>query len=446
MSIRVPWDKHEAAILLDGWLKIKDGIPRNEVINLISYQLRQKAVNQGLIIDSVFRNTNGINFQLMSMASAFEATNMGKAPSKLFLEVADIYHKDIASYTELMEEAMQMIESTSEIKNGFIKYVHEHTPDKADKILAAVNRMEEFAIATKALTCSIFDVLSEDTLSTLRKKVLNHKFFIVRHKHLQEYSVLALSLLEEFVSNINDNSFVDCNKETEKSQNAEEKQVNNENKQIDNVSFSDWITQYAGLSAATARSYRSALNTCDAYAFEQQLYSDSITLCTKYDDFIIKYTALMNDEGFKKLSESKHNYLVAALKKYYDYFSALNNGLDSSTIHCKAAQPVEQLSISDEVKNNCNSILIQDFEDGYQLGDYMHQMRFLSCYEDAFDTQLDVSEDELDGILKCVGQIRDDRVFCKGDSETPLLASIFTDLEFAFENGATAVFFECIYE
>ena len=80
MSIRVPWDKYEAVILLDGWLRVKEGIPRSEVITLVSYKLRKKAVNQGVAIDSVFRNTNGINFQLMSMASAFEATDMGKAP------------------------------------------------------------------------------------------------------------------------------------------------------------------------------------------------------------------------------------------------------------------------------------------------------------------------------------------------------------------------------
>ena len=42
MSIRVPWDKYEAAILLDGWLKVKEGIPKNEVITLVSYQLRKR--------------------------------------------------------------------------------------------------------------------------------------------------------------------------------------------------------------------------------------------------------------------------------------------------------------------------------------------------------------------------------------------------------------------
>lgn len=42
MPAKVPWDKFEAAILLEGWIKIKEGIPRNEVVTLVSYQLRKK--------------------------------------------------------------------------------------------------------------------------------------------------------------------------------------------------------------------------------------------------------------------------------------------------------------------------------------------------------------------------------------------------------------------
>lgn len=42
MSVRVSWDKYEAAILLDGWLRVKEGIPRTEVVNLVSYKLRKK--------------------------------------------------------------------------------------------------------------------------------------------------------------------------------------------------------------------------------------------------------------------------------------------------------------------------------------------------------------------------------------------------------------------
>ena len=317
----------------------------------------------------------------MSMASAFEATDMGKAPSKLFLKIAELYRNDFASYAELIEEAMQMLEGTSEVKDSFIQFLRKQAPDTADKIFVAIKSIEEFAIATKALPCSFFDVLSEETISILNKKVLKNKFFMVRHKNLQDYSVLALSLLVDYILNTDNTVATKGSEETENDHTTEEKQVNNKNKQTDNLSFADWITQCAGLSPATARSYSSALNTCDAYAFESHLYSENITLCTKYNEFIIKYNALMNDEGFLKLSEMKHNYLVAVLKKYHDYVYTLNTGntcVVSSASPSKAVQLNDQPSVSDEVQNNCNSILSQDFEDGYQVGDYMHQMRFLS--------------------------------------------------------------------
>lgn len=237
MSVRVPWDKYEAAILLSGWTRVKEGIPKSEIITLVSYQLRKKAINQGVIIDNVFRNTNGITFQLMSMASAFEATDMGKAPSKLFIEVADLYHNDFASYSILLEEAMQMLEGTSEVKNSFIQFLRIEVPNKADKILVAIKSIDEFAIATKALPCSFFDVLSEDTISLLRKKVLNHKFFIVRHKSLLDYAALALSLLEKYIMNTGDTPLSNNNGDIEKHITAEERQVNNENKQTDNISL-----------------------------------------------------------------------------------------------------------------------------------------------------------------------------------------------------------------
>lgn len=54
------------------------------------------------------------------------------------MEVADLYHNDFASYSKLIEEAMQMLEGTSELKHSFIKFLREQVPDKADKILVAI--------------------------------------------------------------------------------------------------------------------------------------------------------------------------------------------------------------------------------------------------------------------------------------------------------------------
>ena len=101
MTVRIPWDKYEAVILLEAWLQVKSGVPRLQMVNLVSYQLRLKAVNQGREIDDVFRNTNGISFQLMSISTAYEQKNMGKAASKLFSEIADLYRTDYKAYQDI---------------------------------------------------------------------------------------------------------------------------------------------------------------------------------------------------------------------------------------------------------------------------------------------------------------------------------------------------------
>ena len=34
MTVRIPWDKYEAVILLEAWLQVKSGVPRLQMVNL----------------------------------------------------------------------------------------------------------------------------------------------------------------------------------------------------------------------------------------------------------------------------------------------------------------------------------------------------------------------------------------------------------------------------
>ena len=66
-----PWDQYEAVVLLEGFLDIlSNNFSRNEVIDRVSHDLRTMAINQGDEIDDIFRNKNGIKFQINSMESA----------------------------------------------------------------------------------------------------------------------------------------------------------------------------------------------------------------------------------------------------------------------------------------------------------------------------------------------------------------------------------------
>ena len=72
MALRILWDRDEALILFDGLLSVLNGEqPRLRVVKAVSEELRKRALNKGIEIDDVFRNTNGISMQLQLMEYIF---------------------------------------------------------------------------------------------------------------------------------------------------------------------------------------------------------------------------------------------------------------------------------------------------------------------------------------------------------------------------------------
>lgn len=100
MTARQPsWDKYEAIILLEGLLACMKGeITRTDAIKRVSQDLRKMGLGRGVEVDSVYRNENGISFQLQSMESAYYGRKMFKPATRLFTEVANIYHQSKDEY------------------------------------------------------------------------------------------------------------------------------------------------------------------------------------------------------------------------------------------------------------------------------------------------------------------------------------------------------------
>ena len=58
-------DKYETAILLDYYLQYLDGkLTREKAIRIVSAKLRKMAETKNICIDEIYRNTNGIAFQM----------------------------------------------------------------------------------------------------------------------------------------------------------------------------------------------------------------------------------------------------------------------------------------------------------------------------------------------------------------------------------------------
>ena len=109
MAVRIPWDKYEAAILLDACLRVEHGeIERTFAITYVSNILRQRAELRGISIDSIFRNENGIGMQFSAMTNCLHHKSGGLAISSLFRETVELYESDQESFQKLVQEATEL--------------------------------------------------------------------------------------------------------------------------------------------------------------------------------------------------------------------------------------------------------------------------------------------------------------------------------------------------
>lgn len=185
MNVRPPaWDKYEAAILLEGMLDIKHhDTPRNIVVNRVSQDLRKMAQNRGLEIDELFRNVNGITFQLQSMESAYYGYTVFKPASKLFSEIAGLYKTDHTNYEMLLREAKKMIAGRHSVESLFFEYLASKvTPAQLSALYPCYSEIEAFCTKAKVLQKPLFETTERDVIQNVQRTIEQNKIFRVTHR------------------------------------------------------------------------------------------------------------------------------------------------------------------------------------------------------------------------------------------------------------------------
>lgn len=111
MNSQPKWDIYESVVLLNGYLlACKKSEPRAYIIRRVSADLRAMAIHRGRKIDEIFRNENGISYQMQSMDSAYKGRKIYVPATKLFQETVSLYRNQNGRFQELLKEARYMIE------------------------------------------------------------------------------------------------------------------------------------------------------------------------------------------------------------------------------------------------------------------------------------------------------------------------------------------------
>lgn len=179
-----PWDQYEAVVLLEGFLDIlSNNFSRNEVIDRVSHDLRTMAINQGYEIDDVFRNKNGITFQIKSMESAYLGYTVMKPASRLFTETVALYRNSPSEYERMRKEAREMIDGNNEQK--FMDYLASQVSRALFVELSSFYPdIEAFCLKLHVLTKPLFETTDFETIKRVQKTIEQNKIFkITRRKN-----------------------------------------------------------------------------------------------------------------------------------------------------------------------------------------------------------------------------------------------------------------------
>lgn len=183
MASRIPWDIEEAVLMLDMLLKSLDGkLTRKEAIRQVSEKLRRRAVNRGIEIDDIFRNENGITFQIALEVAYTGIETKLKQPTKLFVDTVNLYRNHRELYEERLKEAEHVVEPKS-VQDEFCSYLSMQMPTfQLSDAYLMLSDVESFCLERKILRNKLFETTDLDTIKRVVQAVDSNRVFRFTYK------------------------------------------------------------------------------------------------------------------------------------------------------------------------------------------------------------------------------------------------------------------------
>lgn len=202
MARQVAFTKHEAALLLDAYLKVLSGeLSRMDSVKECSRMLRLMAVNSGFEIDDIYRNVNGISFQMASMESAYQGRTIMKPATRLFTEMVNLFMTDKKGYQKLLKEAKNMADTKQNNEVAFMSWLNKTvSAAQLSELYMALIEIEQQAKKAKLVKDSLYDNLKLSAIKKIRANVEQSKIFKFTHKRQWGHIISALNYLLQYAN------------------------------------------------------------------------------------------------------------------------------------------------------------------------------------------------------------------------------------------------------
>lgn len=197
----VPFEEIEAIILLSVCKFVLGcNLAKNSMLMCLSKILRNMATNKKHHIDNSYRSTSGLNYQSNVMYKYISSNNGNSGANcvpKMFSIAVCLYNDNIEEFNEKLWEGLLM--SSDKNKQAFLSFLTKSKPQSASDIFWSLEKAEEYFKSCGALSGSIYDGLSLETMERLELLISNDNNFAKKNKGIIHYLKIGFSVLKEYV-------------------------------------------------------------------------------------------------------------------------------------------------------------------------------------------------------------------------------------------------------
>ena len=455
------WDIYEAAILLDGYLETQQKCqPRIQIIKRVSEQLRNMAINRGKVIDEVYRNENGISYQMQSMDSAYKGENVYVPATRLFKEVVELYRTDTGRYFDILEEAKRMVAAKQNNKEAFLVWAASVLPAQRCKwIEKNILKMEHFAVVFKLISGSIFDITDTAMLTIIYEAAGKNKIFQIKNRKLikninddfQTYMQYCSQLSKKADQATDSDMLVIepsaksmstfatlTEQEAGTTASKHSMLVNAPTSAACEAEFLAYLQNTAKLADKTCVSYVSSIRSAERYAIDNGYLSYSLFNEDK-EKIIATASELYSDSDFISYNDNQHNRFSAAINKLLEFIGA---DIPEKAAASLGKRHDTQITAPAEANSEIVAVLKQHYEYGFKYDSIRELMRFRQ-FADEMGITLPEEDEALKTSILSSGTVIDDKVYCKNDDMLQELQRIVDDI---LSSGAVVIYYESLFE
>ena len=455
------WDIYEAVILLDGYLEwLNTNQPKTKIIKRISADLRRMATNRGTEIDDIYRNENGISYQIQSIDSAYKGKKVYVPATRLFEETVELYRTDAERYIEILEEAKSMVAAKQNNKEAFLVWAASVLPAQRCKwIEKNILKMEHFAVVFKLISGSIFDITDTAMLTTIYEAAGKNKIFQIKNRKLikninddfQTYMQYCSQLSKKADQATDSDMLVIepsakslstfatlTEQEAGTTASKHSMSANAPTSAACEAEFLAYLQNTAKLADKTCVSYVSSIRSAEHYAIDNGYSSYSLFNEDK-EKIIATASELYSDPDFISYNDNQHNRFSAAINKLLEFIGA---DIPEKAAASLGKRNDNQITAPAEANSEIVAVLKQHYEYGFKYDSIRELMRFRQ-FADAMGITLPEEDEALKASILSSGTVIDDKVYCKSDDMLQELQRIVDGI---FSSGAGVIYYESLFE